>query len=215
LIRQIRRLTRPVPALGNGALAVAVYAQPTHAGMHEWPAAEQGFEGVACVDDAARAAVLYTTLWQRHRLPWARDTALGPSSTSSLCRGRDDEPRWAKRFQSRPCLSFRNSIEVRFSRWSRRLASRGRGNSKLWRCELRSRPDAQHEAALGEKLRPGLYSRLWVTRGRTVRSLTKVFQDSPAVQTPPRLLRQLNIVNRCRSLPLDFRSRRCRHCAHH
>jgi hypothetical protein len=45
--------------------------------MHHWPAAEQGFEGVACVDDAARAAVLYTTLWQRHRLPWARDAAVG------------------------------------------------------------------------------------------------------------------------------------------
>jgi len=77
LIRQIRRLTRPVPGLGNGALAIAVYAQPTHAGMHHWPAAEQGFEGVACVDDAARAAVLYTTLWKRHRLPWARDAAVG------------------------------------------------------------------------------------------------------------------------------------------
>jgi hypothetical protein len=45
--------------------------------MCDWPAAEQGFEGVACVDDAARAAVLYTTLWQRRRLPWARDAAMG------------------------------------------------------------------------------------------------------------------------------------------
>ena len=77
MIRQIRRLTRPVPALGNGALAIAVYAQPTKAGMQPWPAAEQGFEGVACVDDAARAAVLYIALWQRHRMPWARDAAQG------------------------------------------------------------------------------------------------------------------------------------------
>ncbi len=77
MIRQIRQLTRPVPALENGALAIAVYAQPAQAGMEHWPAAEQGFEGVACVDDAARAAVLYTTLWQRHHLPWARDAAVG------------------------------------------------------------------------------------------------------------------------------------------
>jgi hypothetical protein len=45
--------------------------------MHHRAAAEQGFEGVACLDDAARAAILYTTLWQRHRLPWARDAAMG------------------------------------------------------------------------------------------------------------------------------------------
>ena len=77
MIRQIRRFTRPVPVLGNGALAIAVYAEPTQAGMRVRSAAEQGFEGVACVDDAARAAVLYTTLWRRHRLPWARDAAVG------------------------------------------------------------------------------------------------------------------------------------------
>ncbi len=77
MIRQLQRLTRPVPALGNGVLAIAVYSQPTHAGMQHWAAAEQGFEGVACVDDAARAAILYAMLWERHRLPWARDAAMG------------------------------------------------------------------------------------------------------------------------------------------
>ncbi len=77
MIRQIRRLTRPVPALENGAKAVAVYAQAATGGLRQQAAAEQGFEGVACVDDAARAAVLYTTLWQRHRLAWARDDAAG------------------------------------------------------------------------------------------------------------------------------------------
>ncbi len=77
MIRQIRRLTRPVPALGNGVLAIAVYAHPTDAGMNDQAAAEQGFEGVACVDDAARAAILYTDLWRRHDLSWARDAAMG------------------------------------------------------------------------------------------------------------------------------------------
>jgi hypothetical protein len=35
-------------------------------------ARERGFEGVACVDDAARAIVLYSAIWRRHRLPSAR-----------------------------------------------------------------------------------------------------------------------------------------------
>ena len=51
VLRQLARLTRPVPAAGPGALAVAVYAD----GDDETIAArESGFEGVACVDDAAR-----------------------------------------------------------------------------------------------------------------------------------------------------------------
>ena len=77
MIRQLRRLTRPVTALGGGAIAIAVYAHPADAGMSERAAAEQGFEGVACVDDAARAAILYIRLWQRYSLPWAREAAEG------------------------------------------------------------------------------------------------------------------------------------------
>jgi len=38
-------------------------------------AAERGFEGVACVDDAARAALLLCRVWRRHGLPWARHEA--------------------------------------------------------------------------------------------------------------------------------------------
>jgi hypothetical protein len=37
-----------------------------------------------------------------------------------------------------------------------------------------------------------------------VRSLTKVFQDSPAVQTPPRLLRQLNMLTDAAACLLTF-----------
>jgi len=75
LIRQLRRLTRPVPALGDGAKAIAVYAHPAADGLREHAAAEQGFEGVACVDDAARAALVYAALWRQHRLAWAHDEA--------------------------------------------------------------------------------------------------------------------------------------------
>lgn len=77
MIRQLRRLTRDVPAMGNGAMAVAVYAEPSSDGLQTRAAAEQGEEGVACLDDAARAAVLYAHLWRRYRRPWAREAGLG------------------------------------------------------------------------------------------------------------------------------------------
>lgn len=77
MIRQLSLLLRPVPALGSGALALATYAHPTGPQFDLRPAAESGYEGVACVDDAARAALLYTEIWRRHGLPWAREAAEG------------------------------------------------------------------------------------------------------------------------------------------
>jgi hypothetical protein len=80
-VRQIRRLTRPVPGAGRSAYAIAVYAQPAN-NQKDSPlklrsAGEQGVEGVACVDDAARAIVLYGEIWRRRRLPTARTAAAG------------------------------------------------------------------------------------------------------------------------------------------
>lgn len=75
MIRQLRRLTRAVPAAGPGARALAVYAEARDGVFAPRAAAEQGFEGVACVDDAARAAVLYCEIWRRYRHPWARRAA--------------------------------------------------------------------------------------------------------------------------------------------
>ncbi|HEY6379117.1 MAG TPA: hypothetical protein VI316_08045 [Candidatus Dormibacteraeota bacterium] len=68
MLRQIARLGRAVPSAGERALAVAVYAD---AGDEAVPAREAGYEGVACVDDAARALELYCDLWQATRSPWA------------------------------------------------------------------------------------------------------------------------------------------------
>lgn len=79
MLRQLNRLTRPLPAAGPDAAAIAVYAQPSASGLETTvlePAAEQGFEGVACVDDAARAVVLYCELWERYRTPRAQERAL-------------------------------------------------------------------------------------------------------------------------------------------
>jgi len=60
VLRQLAALTRPVPAAGPRALALAVYAGAM--GEHH-EARESGVEGVACVDDAARAGSLLYRLW--------------------------------------------------------------------------------------------------------------------------------------------------------
>lgn len=60
MLRQLHRLTRPVPAAGSAACALAVYADPNDRLV---PARESGDEGVACVDDGARGLVLLADLW--------------------------------------------------------------------------------------------------------------------------------------------------------
>lgn len=67
MLRQLARLGRPVPGAGERALAIAVYGD---AGDRSVAAREAGTEGVACVDDAARALELYCSLWERTGLPW-------------------------------------------------------------------------------------------------------------------------------------------------
>ncbi len=66
MLRQLARLTRPVPRAGRRAIAIAVYADEQDRPI---PARETGEEGVACVDDAARALALYCALWRRTRAP--------------------------------------------------------------------------------------------------------------------------------------------------
>jgi hypothetical protein len=61
MLRQLARLTRRLPAAGPNALALAVYADGSDGTL---AAEDMGFEGVACVDDAARAAVLFIDLWR-------------------------------------------------------------------------------------------------------------------------------------------------------
>ena len=60
MLRQLQRLTGPVEAAGPEACAIAVYADAT---ARTFPATDLGYEGVACVDDAARAAILLCDLW--------------------------------------------------------------------------------------------------------------------------------------------------------
>ena len=69
MLRQLARLAIPVEAAGDRATAIAVYADARDRTL---VAADLGLEGIACVDDAARAAVLLCDLWQETRLPRAR-----------------------------------------------------------------------------------------------------------------------------------------------
>lgn len=69
MLRQLARLSMAVPAAGDRATAIAVYADSTDRTLI---AADLGHEGVACVDDVARAAVLLCDLWESTRLPRAR-----------------------------------------------------------------------------------------------------------------------------------------------
>ena len=68
MLRQIARLGRAVPSAGGRALAIAVYADSLDEPVH---AREAGDEGVACVDDAARALELYCRVWAATGRPWA------------------------------------------------------------------------------------------------------------------------------------------------
>jgi hypothetical protein len=61
MIRQLARLSRRLPAAGPRALTLSVYANDEDDGL---AARDQGFEGVACIDDAARAVVLLLDLYR-------------------------------------------------------------------------------------------------------------------------------------------------------
>src|SRR5256885_5559371 len=74
MLRQLARLTRPLPAAGEEALAVAVYGD---GGGAHIVAKESGFEGVACVDDAARLLDVLCDVWARTSQPWAERWARG------------------------------------------------------------------------------------------------------------------------------------------
>lgn len=74
MLRQLARLTHPVPAAGPSAAAVAVYAD---AGDETLAARESGFEGVACVDDAARLLGVLCRVWTRAPLRPIEDWTRG------------------------------------------------------------------------------------------------------------------------------------------
>ncbi|MEA2661267.1 MAG: hypothetical protein QOH08_839 [Chloroflexota bacterium] len=70
MLTRLASLARPLDTADRRTLGIAIYAD--HTGEH-LAARESGYEGVACVDDVARAVVLWCDLWDRTRLPVARE----------------------------------------------------------------------------------------------------------------------------------------------
>ncbi len=77
MIRQIRRLLRPIRRADDHMMALAIYRVRRQGRWSFTPAKETGYEGVACLDDAARAAWLFLDVWERYHLVGARDYAEG------------------------------------------------------------------------------------------------------------------------------------------
>jgi hypothetical protein len=69
MLTRLVSLTRPLAIEGPRALGVAIYARQDGSVVS---ARESGEEGVACLDDAARALVLWCDLWERTKSPVAR-----------------------------------------------------------------------------------------------------------------------------------------------
>jgi len=74
VLSRLLALARPMDLGGIRALGLAIYSD--HTGEHV-AARESGEEGVACLDDAARALVLWSNLWDRTQLPVAREWISG------------------------------------------------------------------------------------------------------------------------------------------
>ncbi len=70
MLTRLAALARPLDVDTQHALGLAIYAD--HTGEH-FGARESGIEGVACIDDAARALVLWSDLWSTTKLPVARE----------------------------------------------------------------------------------------------------------------------------------------------
>jgi hypothetical protein len=77
MLSHLTFLTRHIEGTRPEAQALAVYAEPMGTGFRPVPADGWDHEGVACVDDAARAVVLYCKLWRDHRCPWLRPAIAG------------------------------------------------------------------------------------------------------------------------------------------
>src|SRR5687768_550337 len=72
----LRQLTLDLTVRGRPVRAVALYAEAPAYRPTGSPARD-GFEGLACVDDAARAALVHLREFERSRDPRAREDAVG------------------------------------------------------------------------------------------------------------------------------------------
>jgi uncharacterized protein YyaL (SSP411 family) len=118
VLRQIARLGRAVPSISPSAWAVAVYAS---ANDDTITAREAGFEGVACVDDAARALELYCDLYRETGLDWVLRWCVGLADF--VLAMQEDDGRWInfiRDWEGTPNREGRTSIASGSSFWQAR-----------------------------------------------------------------------------------------------
>lgn len=118
MLRQIARLGHAVPSISPRAWAVAVYAS---ADDDTIVAREAGFEGVACVDDAARALELYCDLYRSTGLDWTRRWSEGLADF--VLAMQEDDGRWInfiRDWEGTPNREGRTSVAFATSFWQAR-----------------------------------------------------------------------------------------------
>jgi hypothetical protein len=140
VLTRLAALARPLDLDDQRALGLAIYAD--HTGEH-FAARESGVEGVACVDDAARALVLWSDLWARTKLPVARAWVDG---LLAFCRWmQQDDGRFVNFVLDWSGVRNTDGITSRADGASFWQARGARGMAKVWRVlgDERARADYQ------------------------------------------------------------------------
>jgi hypothetical protein len=142
VLDRLRDLARSVAIGDRGAIALAIYAD--EAGEH-FGAQESGVEGVACVDDAARALVLWSDLWDRTHAPVARAWVDG---LLSFCRWmQQDDGRFVNFVFDWTGVRNTDGITSRADGASFWQARGARAMAKVWRVFGDERARADYERA--------------------------------------------------------------------
>jgi hypothetical protein len=174
VLNRLAALARPLAVEDHGAgagLGLAIYAD--HTGAH-FGARESGEEGVACVDDAARALVLWSDLWGRTKVPVAREWVDG---LLAFCRGMQLEDgrfvNFVLDWHGRRNTDGITSRADGASFWHARGA---RGMAKVWRVfgDERARGDYQ-------RAREAFDDRPVGSDARAVQILAALDAEDPAV----------------------------------
>ena len=144
MLNRLAALTRPLELAGQRALGLAIYSD--HTGEH-FAARESGEEGVTCVDDAARAVVLWSDLWGHTKAPVAREWVDG---LLAFCRWmQQDDGRFVNFVLDWTGVRNTDGITSRVDGASFWQARGARAMAKVWRVfgDERARGDYQRARA--------------------------------------------------------------------
>jgi len=142
MLTRLAALARPLELDDQRAFGLAIYADET--GEH-FGARESGVEGVACIDDAARALVLWSDLWEQTKLPVARDWVEG---LLAFCRWmQQDDGRFVNFVLDWTGVRNTDGITSQADGASFWQARGARGMAKVWRVFGDERARADYERA--------------------------------------------------------------------